>query len=119
MSQQSSNFGNPYSEVGTPDPSKKPLTVEEHVGENAHQMGSVIPYANVSPTCVSGNRGIVGQGNFLAAADHTHNIKVGAVLGTPTDAMFTDPIDGAIVVDALPRKLFVRISGAWRWVQLT
>ena len=41
-----------------------------------------------------------------------------AVNGPPTDATLASAEDGSLVVDTKNARLYVRIGGSWRWVQL-
>lgn len=100
-----------------------PVTHEEHVSRDFHRMGVVLPYADTVANLAPGFAGKVGNSEFAAAADHTHNLFfAGTGVSAPTDAAFEEAFTGTpaiATIGGVPR-LYIRFSGGtWRFVNLT
>lgn len=121
MSTHDSDHGTGYAEARQ-QRDDDPVTREEHVSRGYHRMGDVLPYADSVQPLEPGKAGQVGQSEFAAAADHTHNIYFKTLVAAPTDAAFEEPIIGTpvIAIVGANNRLYVRwFDGTWKYVNLT
>ena len=122
MSVHDRDLGAQYHEPGTVR-DEAPVTHEEHVSRDFHRMGSVLPYADTVSNLRPGFAGEVGQSEYAAAADHTHNLFLfNTGTSAPSDAAFTEAFSGtpAIATVGGVNRLYIRFpGGTWRFVNLT